>query len=220
MLDRVFQAALLADPPLVLPLPEVISIASPSGSVRILSIAVPAGLPYVYSLDGRYLGREGSQTNPFPARRLRLLLMERGVVQFESRFPPDARLDDLDPQQIEAYLDVLRLPGGEKAEEMLVRRGCLRRVEGELRPTYAALLLFGRYPQQWLPAATLLAVRFTGLAFSDHFVKQEINGTLPEQIRQMHLYALAAIHSPAGRFSPPGSANILMKQCASCWSTL
>ena len=54
----------------------------------------------------------------------------------------------------------------------------------ELQLTYAALLLFGRYPQQWLPNATILAGRFPGVALSGTYIKRDISGNLPEQLRQ------------------------------------
>ncbi len=183
-LDRVFQAALLVEPPLVLPVPRL----SPAGPAQVLCISVPNGLPHVYSLDGRFLGREGTQTNPLPARKLRQLLVERGVIQLEARIPPEAALADLDPVQIEAYITQLGLPGNEPAETILLRRSCLHRVEDQLCPTYAGLLLFGRHPQQYVPNATLLAARFPGQAFSDEFFKQEMTGTLPEQLRQAEAF--------------------------------
>jgi ATP-dependent DNA helicase RecG len=188
--DRVFQAALLADPVLVLPIPRRIRIDSnnPSSNREILSIAVPPGLPHVYSLDGRYLGREGTQTNPLSARRLRALLVARGTLQFETQVPPDATLEDLDPPQIESYrtrvVSAGLLPGSLTTEELLLRRGCLKQVDGCLKPNYAALLLFGRFPQQWLPNATILAGRFPGFTLADVYLKQDIGGTLPDQLRQ------------------------------------
>src|SRR3970282_971597 len=125
---------------------------------------------------------------PIPPRRLRQLLMERGEVQFESRIPPDACLGDLDDNQVEDYLRKLNFPGSESSDEILLRRGCLGRKDGELRPTYGALLLFGRTPQRWLPSATILAARFSGVAFGDRFMKQEIGGSLPEQLRQAEIF--------------------------------
>ena len=196
-LDRVFQAALLADPALVLPIPRRIPVRNPGQPAPgcVLLVTVPRGLPHVYSLDGRFLGREGTQTNPLSARQLRTLLVERGVVQFESRLIPDATLEDLDRHQIEAYRERVitagLLPGDLGWEELLLRRGCLKRVDGALQVTYAALLLFGRYPQQWLPNATILAGRFPGLTLADVYIKQEISGTLPDQLRQ----AEAFVHS-------------------------
>jgi ATP-dependent DNA helicase RecG len=200
-IELTFQAALRVDPALVLPVPRV-HLVGGSNPVQILWITVSPGLPNVYSLDGSYLGREGRQTNPLPARRLRQLLIERGAIQLEMIAPPQATLEDLDPQQIDAYLDTLNRSGGflkgagrDVGWEILSQRGCLKRVNGDLRPTYAALLLFGRYPQQWLPNATILAAHFPGVAFSDRFVKQDINGTLPEQLQQAETFVQANLRT-------------------------
>jgi ATP-dependent DNA helicase RecG len=186
VVDRVFQAALLSDPPLVLPIPTTYKV----GKAYVLWISVPSGLPHVYNLEGRFLGREGRQTNPLSARQLRQLLLERGVVQFESQVPPGAKFDDLDPVQVEAYLEALHLPGIEppSARDILLQRGCLKLIDNGLYPTYAGLLVFGRYPQQWLPNATLLAARFPSVAYIDHYIKQDIRGTLPEQLRQAEAF--------------------------------
>jgi ATP-dependent DNA helicase RecG len=115
-------------------------------------------------------------------------LQERGVLQFEALAPPDSSWDDLDPDQVAAYLAALQLPGLEAPEEILLRRGCLKRQGPVFCPTHAALLLFGRHPQQWLPNATLLAARFPGVSFSDEYVKQEINGSLPEQLHKAEVF--------------------------------
>jgi len=202
LVDHIFQAALLADPPLVLPLPMITNV----GHAQLLWITIPAGLPCVYNLEGRYLGREGSQTNPLPARQLRRLLMERGVLNFEAQMPLHATLDDLDPDKVAAYIRLLDLPGDETPEELLLRRGCLRlREDGahpaqkldpsKLYPTYAALLLFGKYPQQWLPNASILAARFLGEGMADRFIKQEMRGTLPDQLHQAEAFLREAQHS-------------------------
>ncbi len=212
--DNVFQAALLIDPLLVLPLPDLVDVPVKTGSenapiLKVMRVTVPSGLPNVYSLEGRYLWREGVQTNPLPARRLRQLLVERGVLQIESQTPPDVSYDNLDPEKVTAYLDVLNPAGGETTEQLLMRRGCIRQVQvvhevgvrnsepanntvkpaglhcqspSVYRPTYAGLLLFGRSPQRWMPSATILAARFFGATVGDRFIKQEIEGALPDQI--------------------------------------
>ncbi len=193
-IDRVFQAALLVDPPLLLPLPQVISL----GTATIVQVVVPRGLPHVYNLDGRYLWREGRENNPIHPRQLRLLLMERGEIQFETRLPPGASLQDIDLDQVAAYLEAYQaavrpvnpdqLPDW---QELMLRRGCLQQMAGELRPTYAMELLFGSHPQRWLPSASILAARFSGVAFADRFIKTEIDGSLPEQLRQAETFIRA-----------------------------
>lgn len=184
MIDRIFQAVLMADPPLILPVPSQHN----QNQVNVISISVPSGLPHVYNLDGRYFGREGYQTNPIPARRLRKLLLDRGLVHFETRTVMGAGLDDLDEAQIREYADTLNLPANEPPVEVLVKRGCLWREKQELMPTYAGLLLFGRTPQQWLPSASLLAARFSGETFGDHFIRQEFRAGLIEQLRLVELF--------------------------------
>jgi ATP-dependent DNA helicase RecG len=192
-IDKVFQAALLNDPPLVLPVPQLFELGPARAGV--LLINVPPGLPNVYSVEGRYFGREGRQTNPLPAARLRHLLVERGAVQFETRVPPSAELSDLDPDQVQAYLEVLDLPGNENPHQLLLQRGCLKLIDNLLKPTYAALLLFGRCPQQWVPNATILAAKFSGSLFGDRFIKQDIEGTLPEQLRKAETFAREHLRS-------------------------
>ncbi len=181
--DLAFQASLLVDPVLVLPVPVVQHV---SGK-QVMIINVPDGLPNVYQLQGRYLTRDGRRNVDFPARQLRELLVARGVLQFESRVPPDAEMDDLEMSQIESYLKVLNRPVDDW-QQTLLARGCLVKDGQELRPTYAALLLFARHPQRWLPNATILAARFPGISFSDEFLRQDISGTLPQQLRQAETF--------------------------------
>ncbi len=187
--ERVFQAALLTDPTLVLPVPRVEAVHRPDQprSVDLIVVTVPSGLPHLYSLDGRYFGRQGAQSSPLPARQLYKLLNQRGTVQFEARLVPEASLADLDEAQVMAYAhQVGGVPGGDlpRACEFLVRRGCLKAIGHGFQLTYAALLLFGQHPEQWLPNATILAGRFPGTGLSSTYVKRDITGSLPAQLRQ------------------------------------
>jgi ATP-dependent DNA helicase RecG len=191
VIDKVFQAALLIDPPLVLPIPRVQQV----DGLPVVSASVPPGLPHAYNLAGRYLCRQGVHTEPLPPAKLRALLVARGAIQFEAQVPDGAALDDLDQEQVAMYERTLDLPASEPWQELLSRRGCLRKVDGQFRPTYAGLLLFGRHPQRWSPSATVLAARFSGVAISDQFVKQEIRGTLPGQLRQAETFVRDQLRS-------------------------
>jgi ATP-dependent DNA helicase RecG len=187
VIDRLFRACLLIDPTLVIPVPRK----HPVGGKIVMEVILPQGLPHVYNLEGRYYWREGRRTGPIPPRQLRQLLVERGMLQFESLVPENADLQDLDSQQVEsyeaAYFQALNLPeeeGRSPIENILLQRGCIKEVDGELKPTYAGLLLFSRAPQRWLPTAQILATRFSGPSLGDRFIKQEINGSLPQQLIQ------------------------------------
>ena len=191
VVDRAFQAAFLTEPPLVMPLPRVEAV----GELTLVRVSIPAGLPYIYTFQGRYLGRDGRHNSPLPPALLRKKLIERGVVQFEARVHPKARIDDLDPRLVQAYAVQMNRPGDENAEQLLIQRSCLAYDGDQLRPTYAGLLLFGKTPQRWVPNAFVLAARFSGVSLSENFIKQEITGTLPQQLRQAETFVRENIRS-------------------------
>ena len=184
LLDRVLEAALAADPPLIIPLPRVVEVEG----APVLVANVPAGLPHVYSYRGKYLVREGRHNRPLAPRQLRRLMMERGAVSFEALVPDGARLEDLDWEKAGRYLSSLEHLSEVPPEEALLRRGCLVQGETGPRPTYAGLLLFGREPQRWVPSAEILVARYGGTAMDDVFVKEQVRGTLPEQIRRAEAF--------------------------------
>lgn len=185
--DQVLQAALAVEPPLIIPLPELTQVQGRPA----LCVTVPPGLPHVYSVRGKVLVRDGARNRPVDARQLRRLVMERGAAGFESTVPDAAHLDDLDWDKVAGYL--AGLPGlaaaGHEARQALLKRGCLV-AEDLLRPTYAGLLLFGRDPQRWVHSAEILVARYAGPAMDDRFVKEEIRGTLPDQIRRAEAFVV------------------------------
>jgi ATP-dependent DNA helicase RecG len=184
--DRALQAALAADPPLIIPLPQL----TEQDGDPVLAVAVPAGLPNVYSYRGKYLVRDKARNRPLTPSQLRRLMMERGAVSFEALVPDGARLDDVDWEKAESYLAGLgRLPS-DSPKEALLKRGCLSQRDDQLLPSYAGLLLFGREPQRWVRSSAILVVRYAGTTMGDTFVRDEIQGTLPEQIRRAEAFVV------------------------------
>jgi ATP-dependent DNA helicase RecG len=75
-------------------------------------------------------------------------------------------------------------------EKVLLKRGCLIQEGKHLRPTTAGILLFGKDPQRYIPGAEIIAVRFAGTTMSDSFTRQDITGTLPDQIRRAETFLI------------------------------
>jgi len=186
-LDRTLKAALAVDPPLIIPLPQTTEL----GGETVLLVTVPPGLSHVYSYRGKYLVRDGARNRPIEPRQLRRLMMERGAVSFEALLPDGARLEDVDWEKAGAYLSTLAGLPASSREEALLQRGCLAQGPGGLRPTFAGLLLFGREPRRWVRASEILVARYAGVTMDDRFVKEEIQGTLPEQIRRAEAFVLS-----------------------------
>lgn len=182
--DRALQAALLCEPPLILPLPQVLSIEDK----LILLIMVPPGLPHVYSLKGRYLWRVGSQNKPMVAAELRRLLSERGEVSFEDEPASGATLADLNWTKVERYVNSLDSMGELSPKEILVKRGCLTANE---QPTHAGILLFGQEPWRFIHGCDVIVVRYAGTEMGDTYLREDIRDTLPEQIRRAEAFVVS-----------------------------
>ncbi len=184
-IDRVIRATLAITPPLIIPLPQRV----PFGQLTVLLVNVPRGLPHVYSYDGRFLVREGTINRAMDARSLRRLLIERGDVSYEEELPPGATLDDLDWEKVDAYAASLDGLSGLSPKEVLLKRGCLvQQGDGPLQPTHAGILLFGKEPQRFIRGSEITAARFAGTEMGDTFTRQDIGGTLPEQLRRAQTF--------------------------------
>ncbi len=180
-LDRALEAVLRVQPRLIVPMPHALTL----DAKTVIVVTIPAGLPNVYAVDGRYLRRDGARNVPLDPRELRRLLMERGEITFETEIARGATRDDIDWSKVKDY--ALRV-GAPDVESLLVKRGCAVRVDDQLLPTHAGILLFGVDVAAHVRGAEITAVRFAGDAMSDSFNRQDIGGTLPQQIRQAETF--------------------------------
>ncbi len=189
---RALSALLLVEPPLAggVALPEL---AEHEGH-SLLVVRVPPNLDQIYGVGGRFPRREGAENQPMSTQALRETILARRDVPFERRVPDGAEPRDLSRSAIEQYLEHLPAYDGnvsgaaQRATDILRRRGILRPDDG--RPTYAGLLLFGREPQQWLPSAQILIARYPGTEMGDTFLRQQIDGPLPQQIARAETFLL------------------------------
>ncbi|XWX04615.1 ATP-binding protein [Aggregatilineales bacterium SYSU G02658] len=184
IIDRVLEAALTLDPPLILPLPRIVD--------HKVIVHVPAGMPHVYATSaGRYVVYHTSQITNLPSRELRRLMMLRGALSFESTPAEGANRSDLDWHKVNEYAASLAGYSAATAESLLLQRGCLVDVGGTLRPTYAGILLFGKDPQRFVRGATISAVHFDGTVMTDTHTRQDLSGTLIDQIRHIEPFLRA-----------------------------
>jgi ATP-dependent DNA helicase RecG len=110
--------------------------------------------------DGRYLLRVGSQNLPFPARDIEAMKRSRLERATEMQFIPDATLADLDLALVQelAHKSGISL----SPEELLVHYRLAEKVNGRLRLTLAAVLLFAKDPTRWHPCCGIELIRWEG----------------------------------------------------------
>jgi ATP-dependent DNA helicase RecG len=182
-LDRMLQAALSLQPALMIPMPTVVQLKN-----RAVVVAqVPRGMPHIYGINGRYLFREGSKNTTLTPRQIRRLMIDRGEADFETEIVRSASIEDLDWQKAKSYVASLGRSESD-IEAILTRRGCVVRYKGRLRPTVAGLLLFGKEPQAFIRGSDITAVRFASKTMGDVFTRQDLGGTLPDQLRRAETF--------------------------------
>lgn len=184
IMDRMTEACFTTDPVLIVPAPRTSQIQGKS----VIMLTIPAGLPHVYALRGRYLVRDGDVNAPLSSAQMRRLILERGELSFETTPVPNTTLNDINWDKAREYARAMVNLGTQNTQDILLRRGCLHRSANQLQPTYAGLLLFGVDPQSRIRNSDMVAVRFPGETMSDAFIRSDISGTLPEQIRAAEIF--------------------------------
>lgn len=132
------------------------------------------------------------------------LLYDKGQASYETTPVAGATLDDLDSGLLDVYAEAVNHPDPER---LLDARGLLTR-SGEI--TVAAILLFGSYPQRWMPEASVRVLRYRGAERGTGSRQQlladaRIEGAIPrllEEARRMIIDVLPARRALAesGRF--------------------
>lgn len=185
--DRLYSAARQVHPPLHdLITVEPIRI----GAHWVVAAQVPAQVPGVYHVAGRYLARRGTQNLPLTPQELLRLLHERGIYAYEDQAAPGATPADLDPARLAWYRAqraakrLSALPELDDAE-LLDKLGLI--APGGV-PTVAAILFFGRDPQRFFPHLVLRAARFLTEWTGDFHDQEEIGGTVPEMIDRANAF--------------------------------
>lgn len=113
--------------------------------------------------NGEAYLRVGDASRKLSAEQFLALEYTKGIKSFESRIVEDATIDDLDWELIDKYTMQLN-PSVSSALDILKGRGLIKEKKGDFNITVAAILLFGKYPSQYLPSARVRFLRYEGTA--------------------------------------------------------
>ncbi|MCG6656818.1 transcriptional regulator [Halomonas campisalis] len=145
---------------------------------------------------------------------LELLYQQRAQVEFDRSVPPGARRDDIDPDAINDYRrDRSKMnPSAEELgysdDELLEALGAAVWQHGELTPTLAGILLFGRRMaiRRLMPAHRVDYIRVTGKEWienpDERFTTLDMRDTLPRLVNRASAAVMddlpSAFHLPQG----------------------
>lgn len=157
---------------------------------EVLVVYVPEGSDKPYQANGKIYVRIDSHIHVASGEEVRKLIYESGRLFYEKRPVIEANPGHLDGGIIRKYIrNILKIKKPLKKTELqqlLINVGILVEDKKTAFPTVAGLLFFGKYPQGFLPTATLKAYFFSGREKDVRFVKdkEDFEGTLPEIIDQ------------------------------------
>lgn len=158
----------------------------------VVAIRVPRSLELHALQDGRVLVRSGAENRPLGGDEIRRLASTKNTGDFEAEAVPGATINDFDRAILDEYLakreERLRrvFTGDEKT--LLQEIGALNET-GD--PTVAGILLFNKYPQQWLPQSGVVFVKFVGTeprgenGLAGYARREELTGPLARLVENL-----------------------------------
>lgn len=87
---------------------------------------------------------------------------DKGERYFEDKAVPDATIDDIDMDFVKEYTDKINY-GKSPLEYLKENRGFIKEKDDEIQISSAAILLFGKNPQNFFPRARIRFIRYEGI---------------------------------------------------------
>jgi ATP-dependent DNA helicase RecG len=186
--DALLEAEEQCNPPVVVGTWEQLE----TEGTNVVAIRVPRSIELHALDDGRVLVRSGSENRPLGGHEIRRLASDKSTGDFELETVPGASLDDFDPDVIEEFIlkrnERTRKPWTGSTEALLMEVGACNE---KREPTVAGVLLFAKYPQQWLPQSGVVFVKFVGTeprgedGLAGYARREELTGPLARVVENM-----------------------------------
>jgi ATP-dependent DNA helicase RecG len=182
------EAEELCNPPVVVGTWEQVEVEDKN----VVAIRIPRSIELHALSDGRVLVRSGPDNRPLGGHEIRRLASDKSTGDFEIETVPGATLDDFDMSVVEEFIqkrnERTRKAWTGSSEELLVEVGACN---DKREPTVAGVLLFAKYPQQWLPQSGVVFVKFVGTeprgedGLAGYARREELTGPLARVVENM-----------------------------------
>ena len=143
---------------------------------------------FAFSRAFMRVGKSNQKIGYDEIRRLALLASK---VYWDGRVCEGAGLEDIDEGKVWRYLerreDIRKVHKPEKLDisTLLLNLSAAKKVNGDIIPTNAGMLLFGKNPQRFVLQSQLRAARFAGKTLTGDFLDRlDCSGTLWEIVEQ------------------------------------
>jgi len=200
--DTILRAARLCQPlmPLDPPEPQLFRL----DGKNILVAGVPRSSGPIYQAGGVFWIRRGTHTVPHSLDEISEQLFNRGTLRWELSPAEGTTLEDLDPQQIEAFMARRTEAGARPSprfrnrEDVLVGLKCAIKQGDSYLPTNAGLLFFGYNPQDFILQSSVTCVLYSDeLGVKPYTDRKIMRGTLPNLIQAVEDWLRRYVPTPA-----------------------
>lgn len=184
---RQIQPVLLLDPPE----PEVYTI----DGKQLVVATIPPNRGPIYQAGGVFWVRRGTYTVPLGASEMFELANDRGLLRWELQPARKATMDDINVERIKEFLSRRSSQGQQSSrfehlERVLIGMDCATTTNsGEMVPTNAGILFFGRDPQQHIIQSEVVCVLYRDeFGIGGYADRKIIRGTLRELIDETEAF--------------------------------
>ena len=162
---------------------------------QLVVATVPPNSGPVYQAGGVCWVRRGTYTVPLTVPEMLELANDRGLQDWEVQPARRATMRDIDLERVEAYVSQRSTRGRhasrfEDVEQVLIGMECaIPTPSGEVVPTNAGMLFFGRDPQQLIIQAEVVCVLYRdALGVGGYVDRKIITGTTQELIDEAEVF--------------------------------
>ncbi len=134
---------------------------------------------------GAFYYRHGSVTDRLGGAQLKDFLSLRNILYFDSQACAGATMEDVDEKKLNAFLEKRSEADSGKAAivDKLANLGLLRKRQGRVEISNAAILFFGKDPYKFFKQNEVRMASFAGYNASDEVLdREDIRSTMPENV--------------------------------------
>ncbi len=167
-----------------------------------VAINCPKGRDTPYFVKGQPTPRVRIGSSNMPANKEEIARLYReGSSESQDAYPvKNATLGDMDMEKVKRYLmrsNLTKQLDGDYLVELMLKERFIMKENGNIIPTMAGILLFGKDPYLNIPFSEVKADRYVGDTRTEWLDRRDIRGNLFEILKQTEEFFMRNMRTPA-----------------------
>lgn len=169
---------------------------------KVFVVNIPKGHSIPHFLSGTVWVRSSAITRAATKEEITNMIKNAGYIQFEKQPVRTASINDIDKEKVDEFisaktLTMKLLPPNLSLEQTLINLDAGVEENGIFYPTTTGLLFFGLNPQKFVSYNRITIARYRGTVPVEFIDKADLNGTLPDMIKEIEKFIRRNIRNSA-----------------------